>query len=350
MEASQILQRRLVSSLARSFQCQCSLSAPTALRPQKSPLSRRRQLAPATRPLSTSRRRQQDASTDSAVSSETSIKKDLKSFISSVNRIIETHNLKSTMAPRQHTQLLDALISAETHADGPGQNSGSLNLLFTSLRGEVNPILDRQFGTTDLTTIRNKTPSEVPAQPPPNPKPQRDSISANLDSAFGPRKPRPERKSVNLEDAIDLDKLASLHSDLMSKSNVRGMVPESTTKRADSLSQFDKAARLGLSERLNRADQEYMAMNAPIKTPLRLKPSLGRQMEVTRTFDLTRAFRALEGLCARNSVKRDLNTQKFHVRRGQKKKNLRIDRWRKMFMDGFLAECATVRRMRKQGW
>jgi Ribosomal protein S21 len=89
--------------------------------------------------------------------------------------------------------------------------------------------------------------------------------------------------------------------------------------------------------------------NAPGKT-LRLKPTLGRTVEITGNFDVTRALRSLEGLCARNRVKQDVQKQRFHVRKGMRKKLLRSSRWRVLFKEGFVAECERVRRMRRQGW
>lgn len=85
---------------------------------------------------------------------------------------------------------------------------------------------------------------------------------------------------------------------------------------------------------------------------LRLKPSLGRTSPVdyARGIDVTRAFRQLEYMCNRNNVKQDLNSQKYHVRRGQKRKDLKSRRWRKLFRAGFVAEIQRVQRMRDQGW
>jgi len=83
-------------------------------------------------------------------------------------------------------------------------------------------------------------------------------------------------------------------------------------------------------------------------TKLRLKPSLGRTVRVVS--DVSRAFRMLEKKCSDNSVRMDETAQRFHVRRGQRKKLLRMKRWRALFKEGFIAECDKIRRMRKQGW
>lgn len=84
-------------------------------------------------------------------------------------------------------------------------------------------------------------------------------------------------------------------------------------------------------------------------TLIRLKPSLGRTVRVTGN-DLGKSLRALDRKCNENSIRRDEISQRFHVRRGQAKKILRMRRWRALFKEGFIAECAKIRRMRKQGW
>lgn len=82
---------------------------------------------------------------------------------------------------------------------------------------------------------------------------------------------------------------------------------------------------------------------------LRLKPTLGRTVEGLNG-DAVKGFRIMERKCADNKIKQDARKQLFHVRRGQARKDIRRVRWRKLFLEGFIAECGRVRRMRKQGW
>lgn len=114
------------------------------------------------------------------------------------------------------------------------------------------------------------------------------------------------------------------------------------------------AARSASNAGLNALLTEKFYSNAPKQgeVPLRLKPTLGKTVEVTSGFGLNRAFPSLENKINKNgnSVKMDLINQRFHVRRGMKKKVYKRIRGRQMFMEGFLGECARVRRMIKQGW
>lgn len=85
---------------------------------------------------------------------------------------------------------------------------------------------------------------------------------------------------------------------------------------------------------------------------LRLTPMLGRTIAVgeANTTDLQSTFRALEFRCAQNSVKTDSMKQRTHVRKGQKRKQLKVTRWRALFKEGFIREVARIRRMKAQGW
>lgn len=111
----------------------------------------------------------------------------------------------------------------------------------------------------------------------------------------------------------------------------------------------------GLNESIARhaLDQDAMArelaMAGTSSIALRLKPSLGRTVDGVYG-EPARAFRALERKCSENKVKSDSMAQKRHVRRGQRRKDMRMLRWRRLFREGFIAECGKIRRMRKQGW
>lgn len=90
-----------------------------------------------------------------------------------------------------------------------------------------------------------------------------------------------------------------------------------------------------------------------IKTvPMKLGPKLGRQIMVQndRGMDCASAIRSLEVSCRSNDLRRQEANQRFHVRRGQARKNLRIRRWRKLFKFSFLETVKRIDRMRDQGW
>ncbi|KJY02456.1 37S ribosomal protein MRP21 [Zymoseptoria brevis] len=89
-----------------------------------------------------------------------------------------------------------------------------------------------------------------------------------------------------------------------------------------------------------------------VEPPMKLNSSTGRQVRVDpeRRMDVGRAFRSLEILCARNSVKRDFMRQRFHERPGLKRKRLKSERWRKNFKAGFKETVRMVMKMKKQGW
>jgi hypothetical protein len=85
---------------------------------------------------------------------------------------------------------------------------------------------------------------------------------------------------------------------------------------------------------------------------MKLGTKLGRQVHVDpdRGLDLAGAIRTLQMQCAVNSVRRQATQQKFHVRRGQKRKDIKRERWRKLFRFSFDNTVRQIQRMRAQGW
>ena len=361
MEASQSCQRRLVQSLSRAFQCQCRISS-APIRHRAPPPRPRKHLLSSSRAFSTSHRRRQEYSSPSQASVSSSTppvdtpKQALRSYISSVQAIVDGFKLQDKMAPRQHEQLLVALSRAEAALDAPGQRPDAFPPLLQSLQGEVDPVLQRQFGTTDIQTLRTKAARQggAPSSPSKEPFSQpRPSIAQGLNSVFGPppsRSPAPARPAPEPISDRDFSGLSSIYKPKTNKLNgfhdiLGGQRPSGR------LSEMDRANSLALNSQ-DTYDGSHIPGREEIvqREVLRLKPTLGRTVEVNQGSDLTRAFRTMEALCARNKVKHDQIKQRFHVRRGQMRKNLRISRWRKLFMEGFLEECKRVRRMRKQGW
>lgn len=102
---------------------------------------------------------------------------------------------------------------------------------------------------------------------------------------------------------------------------------------------------------IESSDQDQY--RTPIRrVELKLGPELGRQVHVDpdRGVDLAAALRNLQINCAVNRVRGQANFQKFHVRRGQRRKDLRRERWRKLFKFSFQKTVEKIQKMRAQGW
>jgi len=141
--------------------------------------------------------------------------------------------------------------------------------------------------------------------------------------------------------ASDLDPLRGILSQARNDSLTKLTRPTSpTSTTGPSINELMS----GLQAELNQP-----STNNTSSMRLRLKPTLGRTVDVMYG-DPTRAFRVLERKCQENNVRLDHRNQEKHVRRGQKKKNTRILRWRQLFMAGFKRELGTIQRMRRQGW
>ncbi|KAL2366268.1 hypothetical protein RJZ56_000725 [Blastomyces dermatitidis] len=85
---------------------------------------------------------------------------------------------------------------------------------------------------------------------------------------------------------------------------------------------------------------------------MRLGPELGRTVAVDPKagVDVATAFQMMETRVRRNKVKTMMMKQRFHVRRGQLKKQLRRERWQKLFKMSFQHTVARCEKLRKQGW
>ncbi|KAH0831621.1 hypothetical protein AYO21_01819 [Fonsecaea monophora] len=121
-----------------------------------------------------------------------------------------------------------------------------------------------------------------------------------------------------------------------------------TQNNAAQRSSPENSATTSTSTLLSDLHEDIYSSSLPPIT-LRLRPTLGRTVDGIYG-DPTRGFRLLERKCHENNVKSDMRSQEKHVRRGQRRKNIRILRWRKLFMEGFRSELGTIRKMRKQGW
>jgi hypothetical protein len=99
----------------------------------------------------------------------------------------------------------------------------------------------------------------------------------------------------------------------------------------------------------SKMEDELRGGGSASSSALRLKPTLGRTVDNVYG-EPARSFRLLERKCNENRVRNDQRSQEKHVRKGQRRKDIRALRWRRLFKEGFIAECERVRRMRKQGW
>ncbi|XRM48619.1 hypothetical protein ABZX51_011530 [Aspergillus tubingensis] len=88
------------------------------------------------------------------------------------------------------------------------------------------------------------------------------------------------------------------------------------------------------------------------KIDLKLGPTLGRQVTVEpeRGMDLPAALRSLSTTISQNKMKQSLMKQKYHVRKGMVRKQLRMQRWRKLFKFSFQATVKRIQKIRGQGW
>lgn len=87
---------------------------------------------------------------------------------------------------------------------------------------------------------------------------------------------------------------------------------------------------------------------ASTRKAMELGPNIGRSVLVDKG-DLSKALNGLKTQIRINNVREDSIQQKFHERRGMKKKRMKRERFRKRFKEGFKRMVSIVLEMKRQG-
>lgn len=175
--------------------------------------------------------------------------------------------------------------------------------------------------------------------------------SSSLSTPTTPETQPETQKKPDVNETID---------QILDRLNVggRGAPQPTTTTTLQSARERIEAARrrladpLSLSRAVGESAETDNYRTSTRRVELKLGPRLGRQVNVDpdRGIDVAAALRSLQVQCANNRVRAQANAQRFHVRRGQMRKNIRMERWRKLFKYSFNATVAKIQRMRAQGW
>ncbi|RAL03445.1 mitochondrial 37S ribosomal protein bS21m [Aspergillus ibericus CBS 121593] len=109
---------------------------------------------------------------------------------------------------------------------------------------------------------------------------------------------------------------------------------------------------LSVSRAVSQSAETDTLRAASRRVDLKLGPKLGRQITVEpeKGMDLPAALRGLTTVLNQNKVKASLQAQRFHIRKGQLRKNLKIKRWRYLFKFSFGATIKRIHKIRAQGW
>ncbi|EXJ90562.1 hypothetical protein A1O1_03665 [Capronia coronata CBS 617.96] len=199
----------------------------------------------------------------------------------------------------------------------------------------------RQFSSSSSRRQGSDAPSPSPSPAPSKPAaqastptpPQRPSIKDLLRDLRAREEPRSDQSVSERMDAL----MGTKRGGGGGRANFSDIMGRGTAAAGRGIDQ---------NKMLDELSQE---LHETSSISLRLKPSLGRTIDGLNG-DPSKGFRLLERKCSDNRIKQDARKQLFHVRRGQARKDIRRVRWRKLFLEGFIAECGRVRRMRKQGW
>ncbi|KAL4927685.1 mitochondrial 37S ribosomal protein bS21m [Aspergillus undulatus] len=195
------------------------------------------------------------------------------------------------------------------------------------------------------------------------------SSTPALNENTPPRPQTPRSKNNDIDNVLDMLNLSSNRSNprapttsqLLSSDRDRQAPGQGQRQDAAAAAGNAAATNTNRNNSLSSAAAAGMKRSLPMQTPrlaenrkvqMKLGPSLGREVAVSaeRGWDVEGSIKKLHRLLADNNVKYQELSQKFHVRRGQQKKILRIKRWRNLFKYSFSHTVGKIQRMRKQGW
>ncbi|RJE22449.1 hypothetical protein PHISCL_05226 [Aspergillus sclerotialis] len=205
------------------------------------------------------------------------------------------------------------------------------------------------------TALRYSSTSNGPSRSPPanesksqsstktNNTPQSDSGFSEIDNVFDSL--NFQNRNTGSHDAqapkgrkyFDADKYRQ-----ESDAKFEKLVAERKASQNISQSVADGVDDLAEQSRLRKPQRPEFKLNTQLGRQILVEPEMGR--------DLPSALRLLDVNLGANRVRNQKNKQKFHVRKGLVRKQLRMDRWRKLFKYSFSHTVAKVHRMKSQGW
>lgn len=195
-------------------------------------------------------------------------------------------------------------------------------------------------------------------------RPYSTSPSSSTDNAQppSPEQPQTDKKPDNKLDEVQniLDKLdlgnkaVSRTNQALRNANANSLSfpsPSSSSASTSTDATKDAASMSRAMSSSIETDTHYRAPQVR-RIDLKLGTKLGRQVTVdpSRGVDVAGALRILQMQLSANGVRRQAAQQKFHVRRGQVRKDIRRERWRKLFKMSFNHTVRKIQRMRAQGW
>ena len=351
MEVTNILRRSLYSTVIRSTRCDCNrVTTRLALTSRRNPQDPNTSAHRQRRHLTAQPSRSIQTTSDSSIQAGTSTnslaspaavtsKQQIQTYIDDVQKIIDGYGLgkNQNMQSTHYRAMANRLAKDEAEVNAPNANPESFDDKFSKLKIFVSGILETRFPGKDMQQILSEAgkvslglmPVAIPAE------------ASSPPSTLTRSTPRARGFAASFDYATD----ASFGGTQRSGNSIANIIPPQD--RGSSVSR-DAGASGWVGNLMTHLDKEKEAQKqGPV---IRLSTSIGKTVVISGITDVTRAFQRMEAICGRNRVRVDSRSQLFHIRKGQLKKNLRIVRWRRQFKEGFVAECAKIHRMRRQGW
>ncbi|MCJ1313112.1 hypothetical protein MMC25_006789 [Agyrium rufum] len=211
---------------------------------------------------------------------------------------------------------------------------------------DVSPPIVQRFGTLNRqlpSNLPNSDPSNQATDSSHNPTPQDTKISHLIADVVNQNK----RRNDQYEDS-GLLLANAMRSDERSRSPL-------ARRQGEIARQVLLPGSLDNSSTMARGivrDLEAGKLVSKLPPPVRLDAHIGRAVNVdmSRGITVARAIQLMERGVRQNNIKIEERRQKFHERKGLKRKRLISERWRRRFKEGFESICFKVEGMRRKGW
>ncbi|GKZ29969.1 hypothetical protein AbraIFM66950_007307 [Aspergillus brasiliensis] len=194
-----------------------------------------------------------------------------------------------------------------------------------------------RFSSESSSSNSNKPTTQFP------PRQQQSQQAQQQQSTPTPQKPTDFDQILNKLNFNNAASTTTTTTPTASSSNAAA----GTTTRA-----FNDSLSLSRAVGLSAETDSLRTATSLRKIDLKLGPTLGRQVTVEpeRGMDLPAALRSLSAVIGQNKMRQSLVKQKFHVRKGMVRKQLRMRRWRNLFKYSFGATVKRIQKIRGQGW
>ncbi|KAH8172254.1 ribosomal protein s21 domain-containing protein [Sarocladium implicatum] len=198
---------------------------------------------------------------------------------------------------------------------------------------------------------------------PPTPAPTASDASVSTEKPGATKTPSPDRSPVSSAEVAPNADLPPRPPPAASPAAAQASLAKSASPYAYDATRSTPSKPSGttnilsfLNERQSIHNLDVQSSNPLDRPKVRTEAVTGRTIFVKNSFGPNtaptgpQAINSLNMLVKKQGIKSKFHYQRFHERRGMKKKRLRMERWRKQFKAGFRETVKRVMELKRQGW